>query len=90
MTTMTEEQYQAGQKKKAKTDHMAVFQKQHRRFEGSDLVELLRQAMPLHVDCEVIAPTIMYFDDPREGLVVKNKYGRWAIKVEEIERFEHV
>ena len=61
----------------------AVFQKQHRRFERSDLVEFIRESLGLHVDCEVIAPTIQYFDNPTEGLVVKNKYGCWAIKVEE-------
>jgi len=68
----------------------AVFQKQHRRFDRSDLVEFIRQAMGLHVDCDVIAPTIMYFDNPTEGLVVKNDYGRYAISVEEIERLEHI
>ena len=67
----------------------APFQKQHRRFECSDLVELIRQALPLHMDCEVIAPEVTYFDNPTEGLFVKNDYGRYAISVEEIERFNH-
>ena len=67
----------------------APFQKQHRRFEGSDLVELIRQALPLHMDCEVIAPEVTYFDNPTEGLFVVNAYGRWSIAVGEIERFKH-
>ena len=65
----------------------APFQKQHRRFAGSDLVELIRQALPLHMDCEVIAPEVTYFDNPTEGLVVENKYGRWSIAVDEIVQF---
>ena len=65
----------------------APFQKQHRRFDGSDLVELIRQALPLHMDCEVIAPEVTYFDNPTEGLFVENKYGRWSIAVDEIVQF---
>ena len=41
------------------------------------------------MDCEVIAPEVTYFDNPTEGLFVKNDYGRYAISVEEIERFNH-
>jgi len=61
---------------------MAVHQDQHRRFERGDMVEFIREAMNVHVDSDLIAPTVTYFDNPTEGLIVENEYGRWTIRIE--------
>lgn len=68
---------------------MAVHQNQHRRFERGDMVEFIREAINVHVDSDLIAPRVMYLENPTEGLIVENGYGRWTIKVEQARQQQH-
>ena len=53
------------------------------------MVEFIREAINVHVDSDLIAPRVMYLENPTEGLIVENGYGRWTIKVEQARQQQH-